>query len=50
MTALTSFATAVDVTVAESVLESFLPADAESAEILAARDRLAAERGEAPPD
>jgi transcriptional regulator with XRE-family HTH domain len=46
MTALTSFATAVDVTVAESVLESFLPADAESAEILAARDRLAAERGE----
>ncbi|WP_194890985.1 helix-turn-helix domain-containing protein [Catenulispora pinisilvae] len=46
MTALTSFATAVDVTVAESVLESFLPADAESAEILAARDRRAAERGE----
>lgn len=46
MTALTSFATAVDVTVSESVLESFLPADAESAEILAARDRLAAERGE----
>lgn len=47
MTALTSFATAVDVTVAESVLESFLPADAESARILAERDRLAVERGEA---
>ena len=46
MTALTAFATAVDVTVAESVLESFLPADAESAEILAERDRQAAERGE----
>jgi hypothetical protein len=46
MTALTAFATAVDVTVAESVLESFLPADAESAEILAERDRKAAERGE----
>jgi transcriptional regulator with XRE-family HTH domain len=46
MTALTSFATAVDVTVAELVLESFLPADAESAEILAARDRWAEERGE----
>ena len=47
MTALTSFATAVDVTVAESVLESFLPADAESAEILAAqtgRPRNAASR------
>jgi transcriptional regulator with XRE-family HTH domain len=47
ITALTSFATAVDVTVAESVLESFLPADAETAEILAARDRSADERGEA---
>jgi hypothetical protein len=47
MTALTAFATAVDVTVAESVLESFLPADAETAEILAERDRKAAERGEA---
>lgn len=46
MTALTAFATAVDVTVAESVLESFLPADAETAEILAERDRKAAERGE----
>jgi transcriptional regulator with XRE-family HTH domain len=42
LTTLTSFATAVDVTLAELHLEAFLPADAESARIL--RDR-AARRG-----
>lgn len=46
LTALTSFATAVDVTVAEVMLESFLPADAATAEILAERDRRAEQRGE----
>ena len=37
ITTLTSFATAVDVTLAEVHLEAFLPADAETARILAAR-------------
>lgn len=37
LTTLTSFATAVDVTVAELHLEAFLPADAETAEILRRR-------------
>ncbi|MFF3873557.1 helix-turn-helix domain-containing protein [Streptomyces sp. NPDC001978] len=37
LTTLTSFATAVDVTLAELHLEAFLPADAESARILRAR-------------
>lgn len=37
ITTLTSFATAVDVTLAELHLEAFLPADAESAEILRRR-------------
>jgi transcriptional regulator with XRE-family HTH domain len=46
LTALTSFATAMDVTLAEVMLESFLPADAQTARILADRDRHAAERGE----
>ncbi|MCI3270101.1 helix-turn-helix domain-containing protein [Streptomyces cylindrosporus] len=38
LTTLTSFATAVDVTLAELHLEAFLPADAETAEILRKRD------------
>ncbi|MFG2857470.1 hypothetical protein ACGFZ9_43815 [Streptomyces mirabilis] len=42
LTTLTSFATAVDVTLAELHLEAFLPADRETAEILRAR---AARRG-----
>ncbi|MFE9805835.1 helix-turn-helix domain-containing protein [Streptomyces sp. NPDC005548] len=42
LTTLTSFATAVDVTLAELHLEAFLPADRESAEILRSR---AARRG-----
>ncbi|MFF3610823.1 hypothetical protein [Streptomyces sp. NPDC002580] len=42
LTTLTSFATAVDVTLAELHLEAFLPADAKSARLL--RDR-AARRG-----
>jgi transcriptional regulator with XRE-family HTH domain len=46
LTALTSFATAVDVTLAEVMLESFLPGDADTARILTDRDRQAAERGE----
>jgi hypothetical protein len=37
MTTLTSFATAVDVTLAELHLEAFLPADAATAEILRGR-------------
>jgi hypothetical protein len=41
LTTLTSFATAVDVTLAELHLEAFLPADRETAEILRKR---AAER------
>lgn len=48
LTALSTFATAVDVTVAEVMLESFLPADAATTAILAERERLAAERGEPP--
>ncbi|MFL6117337.1 MAG: helix-turn-helix domain-containing protein [Catenulispora sp.] len=48
LTALSSFATAIDVTMAEVMLESFLPADAATAEILAERERQAAERGEPP--
>jgi hypothetical protein len=39
ITTLTSFATAVDVTLAELELEAFLPADASSAEILQRADR-----------
>ncbi|MFI6662745.1 helix-turn-helix domain-containing protein [Streptomyces sp. NPDC050523] len=42
LTTLTSFATAVDVTLAELHLEAFLPADAQTAEIL--RRRAAAQR------
>ncbi|GAA2024448.1 helix-turn-helix transcriptional regulator [Catenulispora yoronensis] len=48
MTALTSFATAVDVTIAEVMLESFLPADAATTAVLAERDRRAAAAGAAP--
>ncbi|AKL65037.1 MULTISPECIES: helix-turn-helix domain-containing protein [unclassified Streptomyces] len=45
LTTLTSFATAVDVTLAELHLEAFLPADPETAELLR---RRAAARGAAP--
>jgi transcriptional regulator with XRE-family HTH domain len=45
LTALTSFATAVDITLAELHLEAFLPADDQTAEILRARDLDAASRG-----
>ncbi|MFE9816067.1 helix-turn-helix domain-containing protein [Streptomyces sp. NPDC005773] len=41
MTTVTTFATAVDVTLAELKLEAFLPADQETAEALAAAARLA---------
>ncbi|GAA1981865.1 helix-turn-helix transcriptional regulator [Catenulispora subtropica] len=46
LTALSSFATALDVTVAEVMLESFLPADAATTAILAEREKRAEERGE----
>jgi hypothetical protein len=45
LTTLTSFATAVDITLAELRLEAFLPADDQTAEILRARDLDAAGRG-----
>jgi transcriptional regulator with XRE-family HTH domain len=48
LTALSSFATAIDVTVAEVMLESFLPADAATAAILGEREQRAADRGEPP--
>jgi transcriptional regulator with XRE-family HTH domain len=50
ITTLTSFATALDVTLAELHLEAFLPADASTAEILQARARsvFAAAHGRAP--
>jgi transcriptional regulator with XRE-family HTH domain len=44
ITTVTSFATAVDVTLAELKLEAFLPADEDTAEILRARARARAER------
>jgi transcriptional regulator with XRE-family HTH domain len=47
LTALTSFATAVDITIAELHLEAFLPADDETAEILRARDLAASSQGRA---
>ena len=46
ITTITSFATAVDIAVAELVLEAFLPADAASAEML---QRAQRERGDKPP-